>query len=91
MELNQIELVVINSIRDNLEDSGDEVPEINIDTELFNGGFGIDSLRAIEVLVGLEDVFKHELPLDKVFVKDPSGTDTIADIAVAIKEIVEGE
>ena len=91
MELNQIELVVINSIRVNLEDSGDEVPEINRDTELFNGGFGVDSLRAIEVLVGLEDVFEHELPPDKVFVKDPSGTDTIGDIAVAIKEIVEGE
>ena len=91
MELNQIEHKVINCIRTNLMNSGDEVPEINRDTGLLNGIPGFDSLRAIEVLVGLEDVFKYELPPEKVFIQDPPGTDTIGDVAVAIKEIVNGE
>ena len=91
MELNQIEYEVINCVRTNLKNSGDEVPEIDRDTELFNGISGFDSLRAIEVLVGLEDVFQRELPPENVFIKDLPGTDTIGDVAKAIKKIVDGE
>ncbi len=91
MKLNQIVHEVVNCIRANLKDSGDEVPEINRDTELLKGISGFDSLRAIEVLVELEDIFKHELPPEKVFIKDPPGTDTICDVAASIKEIVDRE
>lgn len=91
MEMQQIELELIQCIRSNIEDSGDDVPDIESETVLLDDleNFGFDSLRAIEVLIDLEDVFKCELPPEKVFLKKAPEKDTINDIAKAIKDIVD--
>lgn len=91
MEMKQIELELINCIKSNIEDSSDKVPEIISETVLLDDleGFGFDSLRAIEVLIDLEDVFKCELPHEKIFLKNPPEKDTIEDIAKAIKNVVD--
>jgi acyl carrier protein len=88
MDIKTIELEIINCIKGNIEDSGDEVPEINRGTGVFTGIAGFDSLRAIEVLISLEEVFDCELPPEKVFVKKPPGTDDIGDVAKAVQNIV---
>jgi len=91
MEMQQIELELIHYIKSNIEDSGDVVPVIESKTVLLDDlqDFGFDSLRAIEVLIDLEDVFKCELPPEKVFLKKPPEKDTINDIVKAIKNLVD--
>ena len=88
MDIKQIELEIINCIKTNIVDSGEVVPEINRGTGVLTGIEGFDSLRAIEVLIGLEEVFNCELPPDKVFVKKPPGTEDIGDLAKALQNIV---
>lgn len=89
MELIQFEQELITQISLNLTDSQDEVPVITGSTGVFSGISGFDSLRAIEVLVTLETVYEHELPPEKVFVKNPANATTVNDMAKAIKKIVE--
>jgi len=88
MGIEQIELEIINCIKVNIEDSGEEIPDINKKTGVFTGIAGFDSLRAIEVLISLEEVFGCELPPEKVFTKKPPGTDDIGDVAKAVQNIV---
>ena len=89
MEINEIEDLVIDCIRQNIEDSDEDMPDITRTTGVFTGIAGFDSLRAIEVLVSLEDKFDKELSSDDVFVKKPPGSDRICDMANAIKAIVD--
>jgi acyl carrier protein len=89
MEIKEIEQLVIACIRQNIEDSDEEVPDITPTTGVFTGIAGFDSLRAIEVLVSLEDMFSRELSPENVFVKKPPGSDRVCDIANAIKAIVD--
>ncbi|NQY88653.1 MAG: acyl carrier protein [Colwellia sp.] len=87
----EIEFELIKCLRENIEECEEEVPELDGSTSVFNGIAGFDSLRALEVLVSLEDAIGCELPPEKVFTKEPTGTDTIADLACAIKKIVNNE
>lgn len=89
MEVKEIEQLVIDCIRQNIEDSEEEIPEITPTTGVFTGIAGFDSLRAIEVLVSLEDKLGKELSPDDVFVKKPPGSDRVCDMAGAIKAIVD--
>jgi acyl carrier protein len=89
MEVKVIEQLVIDCIRQNIADSEEEIPEIMPTTVVFTGIPGFDSLRAIEVLVSLEDKLGKELSPDDVFVKKPPGSDRVCDMASAIKAIVD--
>jgi acyl carrier protein len=91
MNIKQIEEKIIKCIKNNMKESGDEVPEINQSTGILTGISGFDSLRAIEVLIDLEDIFNCELPPEKVFIKIPAGTDNINDLAKAVQKIVDKE
>ncbi len=91
MNMIQIEMELINCIKNNIEECGDEIPELDGNTPVFDGIAGFDSLRAIEVLVSLEDSVGCELPIEKVFTKKPPGTDNIRDMANAINKIVNNE
>lgn len=84
----QIELEIIDCIKKNIEESGDAVPEITRGTGVLTGIPGFDSLRAIEVLIDLEEVFECELPPEDVF---NDGADNIGDLAKAVHSIVEQE
>lgn len=87
--LEQIELTIIKCIQSNIEESGDDVPEITKSTSVLSGGIpGFDSLRAIEVLIDLEVEFDCELPPEDVF---KNGTENITDLAKAVQVIVEQE
>lgn len=91
MEMKQLELKLIDCIRANIEESGDDIPNILGNTVLQDGIPGFDSLRAIEVLIELESELGCELPPEKVFVKKPPEKDTIQDVAKAIMNIVDQE
>lgn len=89
MSIEQLELEIIKCIKSNIEESGDEAPKIDRNTEILSGIPDFDSLRAIEVLIDLEDIFECELPPEKVFTRIPSGTDKISDLAKAVHNIRE--
>jgi len=89
MDIKEIEQLVIDCIRQNIADSDEEIPEITPTTGVFTGIAGFDSLRAIEVLVTLEDKLMKELPPDNIFVSKPAGSDRVCDIAKAIKAVVD--
>lgn len=89
MDLEKIESCIIDRIENNLRDSGDKIPTIDSNTSVFNGIPGFDSLRTIEVLIDLEDVFKCELPPEKVFVKKPPGSENIRDVSLAVSRVIE--
>jgi len=91
MNIKQIELEIINCIKSNIEESGEDIPSITGSTQVFTGISGFDSLRAIEVLVDLEEVFGCELPPEKVFIKKPPGTDNVTDLAKAVHKIAGQE
>lgn len=91
MEMIQLELQLINCIKNNIEQSGEEVPDISGDTVLQDGIPGFDSLRAIEVLIELETELDCELPPEKVFTKKSNEQDTIEDMAKAIMNIINQE
>jgi acyl carrier protein len=91
MNMIQIEMELIKCIKDNIEECGDDIPDLDESTSIFEGIAGFDSLRAIEVLVTLEDAVGCELPLEKVFTKKPPGTENIRDLASAINKIVNNE
>lgn len=89
MEIKELEDLVIDCIKQNIEDSEEEIPEITSTTGVFTGIAGFDSLRAIEVLVTLEDKLGKELSPDNIFVSKPAGSDRVCDIAKAIKAALD--
>lgn len=89
MDIEKIEGEIIVCIRKNIEDSDEVAPELTPTTGVFTSIPNFDSLRAIEVLIGLEEVFQLELPPGEVFAKQPPGTDTVCDMAKAIKRLVD--
>jgi len=84
----EIEFELIKCLRENIEECEEEVPELDGGTSVFSGIAGFDSLRALEVLVSLEDAVGCELPPGKIFTKEPAGTDTIADLVRAIDKVI---
>lgn len=84
----EIEFELIKCLRENIEECEEEVPELDGGTSVFSGIAGFDSLRALEVLVSLEDAVGCELPPEKIFTKEPAGTDTIADLVRAIDKVI---
>ena len=91
MDMRQLELKLIDCIKMNIEQSGDEIPDISIDTVMQDGIPGFDSLRAIEVLIDLESELECELPPEKIFVKKPPEKDSIQDVAKAVMNIIVQE
>ncbi len=91
MEMRQLELQLINCIKSNIEQSGDEIPDISGDTVIQDGIPGFDSLRAIEVLIELETELGCELPPEKILTNKPQEQNTIQDMAKAILNIVNQE
>ncbi|GAA4094668.1 hypothetical protein [Zhongshania borealis] len=89
MEIIDIEKAIISCIKKNLDSSEEDVPEITSRTEVFNAIPNFDSLRALEVLVDLEEIVHKDLTIESVFVKQPPGTDRVCDIAVEIKKLVD--
>ena len=91
MNMIQIEMELIKCIKNNIDECGDDIPELDENTSVFEGIPGFDSLRAIEVLVSLEDAVGCELPPEKIFTKKPPGTESIRDLARAVNKIVNNE
>ena len=91
MEMKQLELQLINCIKSNIEQSGDDIPDISGATVIQDGIPGFDSLRAIEVLIELEEELGCELPPEKIFTNNPQEQDTIQDMVKAIMNIVNQE
>ncbi len=91
MKNNSVEEKVIECISQNIVESGGEVPAIKGSTSMFSEIAGFDSLRAIEVLIALEDYFKCELPLEKIFTKEPPGSECVNDIVQAVNRLVQGQ
>jgi acyl carrier protein len=87
----EIELELIKCIQENIEECEDEIPELNENTSIFDGIAGFDSLRALEVLISLEDAVGCDLPPEKVFTKIPAGSENIRDVAKAVNKIVNNE
>jgi acyl carrier protein len=90
MEVSEVERRLVACIRANIEQSGGEAPTISRDTAIQDGIEGLDSLRAIEVLIELEDQLGCELPPEKVFSKMPE-KNTIVIVSKKIADIVNQE
>ncbi|PTQ98737.1 phosphopantetheine binding protein [Nitrosomonas nitrosa] len=67
MTIQELEYIVIQSLRDNLELSGESIPDITNSTKPASDLAGFDSLRAIEVLMSIEEKIECELPPEKIF------------------------
>ncbi len=82
-----IEQIVIACIRENLELAGEAVPIITRNTYPANELSGFDSLRTLEVLIGIEEKLECELPPDKVFSGMKFEDVTIGSLVNAIQKI----
>ncbi len=89
MNIEQIEQNIIIYIKTNLENSQDPIPTITRDTSPLDDISGFDSLRAIEVLIDLEEVFQCELPPEKIFASPQHQSNTVREIAKAIFSLME--
>lgn len=67
MSIEELQNIVIECLRENLELSGEEIPPITKNTRPACDLSGFDSLRTIEVLVALEEKIGCDLPPDKIF------------------------
>lgn len=88
MQKGEIEQQLLQCIKENLEESKNEIPTLEANTEIFTAIDGFDSLRAIEILIKMESVLGCELPFERVFNKKPAGSDKICDAAEAIYSLV---
>ncbi|MEW8051119.1 MAG: acyl carrier protein [Candidatus Thiodiazotropha sp.] len=82
-----IEQIVIACIRENMELSGEVVPIITMNTNPANELSGFDSLRTLEVLIGIEERLECELPPDKVFSGMSYEDITVSSLVSAIQKI----
>lgn len=87
MGIQEIEKMVIECLKKNLELSGDEVPSITGKTRPAFDLRGFDSLRALEVIVSLEEQFNCDLPPEKIFFSARLEDVSVSSIAVAIEKI----
>lgn len=87
MSLQEIEKIVIQCLKENLEISGDPVPTITRNTKPANDLSGFDSMRALEVLINIEEKMGCELPPDKVFTSIKYEDLTVSILAEAIEKI----
>lgn len=87
MSESEIEQIVIACIRENIELSGEVVTTITVNTNPANDLSGFDSLRALEVLTGIEEQMECELPPDKVFSGMRFEDITIRSLVSAIQKI----
>ena len=87
MAILDIEQIVIDCIRENLELSGDVVPTITRNTHPANDLSGFDSLRTLEVLIAIEEKLECELPPDKVFSDMRFEDTTIGSLVSVIQKI----
>lgn len=90
MGISELEQVVIDCLIENLELSGEPVPPITKATRPACDISGFDSLRAIEVLVTLEEKVGRDLPPDKIFSGKKFDDVTVSTIAQSIYELKEG-
>ncbi|MEW8537332.1 MAG: acyl carrier protein [Candidatus Thiodiazotropha endolucinida] len=82
-----IEQIVIACIQENMELSCEEVPTITMNTNPANDLCGFDSLRTLEVLIGIEERLECELPPDKVFSGMKYEDMTISSLVTSIQKI----
>ncbi|SEL65634.1 acyl carrier protein [Nitrosovibrio tenuis] len=87
MNLEELEIIVIQCLRENLELSGDPIPIITSSTKPAHDFIGFDSLRTIEVLISIEEKVGCELPPEKIFSDKRFEDITVSSIANAIYQI----
>lgn len=87
MNLQELEDFVIQCLKENLELSGEPVPEITKSTKPATDLSGFDSLRAIEVLIALEEKIGCDLPPEKVFSNQKFEDITVSSLVSAIDTI----
>ncbi len=90
MGAQEIEEVVIRCLQENIEFSGETVPTITGNTKPASDISGFDSLRALEVLISIEEKLGWELNPGQVFAGNSLENITVTSIALAIKKIEEG-
>lgn len=90
MSTQEIEEIIIHCLKENMELSGEPVPEITGSTKPACDLKGFDSLRTLEVLINIEEKLGYELNPDQVFSGANFEDVTVTSIALAIKKI-EGE
>ena len=81
------ERIVIKCIQENMELSGEPVPQIAKSTKPACDLSGFDSLRTLEVLVSIEEKIGCELPPDKIFSDIQFEDVTVSTIVNAIIKI----
>jgi len=87
MGLQELENIVIECLKENLELSGEAVPLITKNTKPACDLSDFDSLRAIEVLVSIEEKVGCDLPPDKIFFDKKFDDITVSSIAEAIDKV----
>ncbi|MBT2970507.1 MAG: acyl carrier protein [Candidatus Thiodiazotropha sp. (ex Ctena orbiculata)] len=87
MSLHEIEDIVIQCLKENLELSGEAVTTITRSTKPANELSGFDSLRTLEVLISIEEKLGCELPPEKVFTGIKYDDLTVSMLAKAIDEV----
>jgi len=84
MGLQEIQIIVVECIKNNFELSGEPLPPIIETTNLICDLEGFDSMRTLEVLVSIEEKIGCELPPDKIFSdSNPDGV-TVSSISAEI-------
>ena len=80
---------VIECIRASYNDAGESVPVVQSSTPIFSDIPGMDSLRALEILVSLESHLGNEFPPEKIFTRQPPKSDCVSDVANAIDNLMQ--
>lgn len=91
MKLEAIEDIVIGCLIENLELSGEPLSPITLDTKPALDLSGFDSLRALEVIVMLEDKFECDLPPEKIFENTKFEEISVKGIARAINMLMKAK
>ena len=87
MDIERIEDILIECLKENFKLSNEEIPSINKNTKLARDLNGFGSLRAVEVLILVGEKLGCELSAHKIFSEIKFEDADISTIAVAINKV----
>jgi len=91
MSTEELERIIIDCLKENLELSGEPVPPIDRNTKPASDLGGFDSLRTIEVVVTLEEKLECDLPPEKLFEDKKFDDISVKGIALAIEDLIKAK
>lgn len=89
MNTAEIEEKIITCLQENIELSDEPVPELTRNTAPLRDISGFDSLRSLEVLVELSEIFGCELTANKLFPTKDASSVEICMLAQTIGKLIE--